>query len=179
MDWEKVIFYGIIGIAVSLAMNFMNKGASQNIRENENGEIELRMNKLYQILGYLCIGITTIFVLAAIYYQDEEMYLIGGIMFLLFGGLGLPILMYYNNHKLRFNDDRILVHNWLGKSNEIKWSEIDSIKFNPFSGYLKINGLNKKLTIHQHLVGLKEFLKRMEEKTKWKVSELKLPIKMK
>lgn len=177
MDWEKVITYGLIGLAVSLAMNYMNKGASQEIAKNPSGEIELRMNKLYQILGYLSIGFASIFVIAALYYQEKEMYIIGMSMLLLFGGLGIPCLMYYQNHKLKFDDEKIVAQNWRKKIEEITWREIDEIKFNPFSGYLKIRGLNKKMTIHQHLVGLKEFTNKMEEKTKWKAKELKFPIK--
>lgn len=177
MDWEKVITYGLIGLAVNLAMRYMSKGASQEIDKDMNGDIELRMNKLYQIVGFVSIGFALIFVIAALYYQEKEMYMIGTAMLLLFGGLGLPCLMYYQNHKLKFNDTRIIAQNWKKKTGEITWTEIDDIKFNPFSGYLKIFGLNKKLIVHQHLVGLKAFTKKMEEKTKWKASELKLPIK--
>lgn len=135
------------------------------------------MNRFYQILGYISIGFASIFVIAALYYQEKEMYVMGLAMLLLFGGLGIPCLLYYRNHKLKFNDDKITVQNWRKKNQEISWAEIDEIKFNPFSGYLKLRGVNRKLTIHQHLVGLKEFIKKMEEKTKWKASELKLPIK--
>ena len=53
MDWEKIILYGVIGLVVSFMMSYMNKGASQEIEENENGEIELQMNKLYQIIAYI------------------------------------------------------------------------------------------------------------------------------
>ncbi len=177
MDLEKVITYLSVTLAVSLAMNYLNRGASQEIEQSKNGEIELRMNKLYQILGYVCIGFASIFVMAALYYQEKEMYVIGIVMLILFGGLGISCLMYYQNHKLTFDDEKITVQNWRKKIEEIKWGEINEIKFNPFSGYLNIRGLNKKMTIHQHLVGLKAFAKKMEEKTKWKTSELKLPIK--
>ena len=177
MDWEKVIMYGLIGLAVSLAMNYMNKGASQEIEKSTNGEIELRMNKLYQILGYLSIGFASSLVIAALFYQEQEMYIVGIAMLLLFGGLGIPCLMYYQNHKLRFDDEKITVQNWRKKIKEIAWREIDDIRFNPFSGYLEIRGLDKKMAIHQHLVGLKKFTDKMEEKTKWRTSELKLPIK--
>ncbi|MEN0045748.1 MAG: hypothetical protein AAF806_01680 [Bacteroidota bacterium] len=136
------------------------------------------MEGLYKKLGYLGIGRTAIFILAILYYQNREMYFIGGIMLLLFGGLGIPIFMYYKNHNLRFNDDQIVVQSWLKKTTEIKWSEISQIQFNPFSGYIKIEGDSENVRINQHLVGLKAFLEKMEEKTKWTVKELKFPIEM-
>ncbi len=179
MDWEQFIFYGLIGFAVSFTLNYMNEGASRKIEKNKNGETELRMNKLYQILGYTCIVMTSIFLVAALYYQDRELYLIGGIILLIFGGLGVSLLMYYRNHRLIFNDQRIIVYNWRGKPKQLNWNEIEQIKFNLISGYLKVTSNATKLIIHQHLVGLKVFLKKMEEKTKWKAEELNLPINMK
>lgn len=178
MDWEKIILYGVIGLVVSFMMSYMNKGASQKIEENENGEIELQMNKLYQIIAYISIAIAIVFIIAAVYYQDNEIYLVSGLMLLLFGGLGVLVLMYYRNHKLKFGEERLVVQNWKGQKTELKWTEINHVKFNPFSGYLKINSLTKSLTIHQHLIGLRSFIEKMEEKTKWKAAELNLPIKM-
>ena len=177
MDWEKIIFYGLVGIAVSFAMNYLNKGANQNVEKRKNGDIELGMNRLYQTLGLAGVGSAVVFIAVALFIHEKEVYIISTLMVLLFGGLGVPCLMYYKNHKVTFNDKTISVQNWKGKTNNITWTEINRIKFNPFSGYLKIYGLDKKLTIHQHLVGLKEFVKKMEEKTKWKANELKLPFK--
>lgn len=177
MELEKIITYGLIGLAVSLAMSYLNKGASQEIINKTNGLLELRMNKLYKILGYLCIGFASIFTIASLYYQEKEMYIIGVLAITLFGGLGVPCLMYYRNHKLRFDHQKIIVQNWIKKKKEIRWEEIDEIKFNPFSGYLIIRSKTEKVKIHQHLVGLKEFTNEMEAKTKWKASVLRLPIK--
>ena len=173
MDWEKVLTYVLSGLAVSLVLNYMNKGASQGIASGLNGQIALRMNKLYQILGYVSIGIALIFVVAALYYQEKGMYIIGILMLFLFGGLGILCLMYYQNHKVEFDDKKITVQNWRKKIEEITWDEINDIKFHPFSGYLRLRGLNKEMAIHQHLVGLKEFTNKMEEKTKWKTKELR------
>lgn len=176
MDWEKVVTQGLIVLAVSLAMGYMNKGASKEIEENIHGEVTLRMNKLYLVLGYVAIGLASIFMLAIFYYQEKEMLIVGLPVCLLFGGLGLICLLYYRNHELKFNDKKILVKSWKGKIQEIAWEEINEIKFHAFSGYLKLKGFNKKMTIHQHLVGLKAFTKKMGEKTKWNAVDLKLPI---
>ncbi|WP_020531712.1 hypothetical protein [Flexithrix dorotheae] len=176
MNWEKLVLYSLIGVGVSLAMNYMNKGTNQKIEKTVGGEIELRMNKLYLVLGLFFIGMTSIFVIAGIFYQDKGMYIISLVVFLIGGVAGTPCLLYYRNHKLKFNETSISVQNWKGTIRQIKWSEISQIKFNPISGYLKLIGVDKKLTIHQHLVGLKEFTTMMEEKTEWRAKDLKLPI---
>ena len=50
MDWDNIIMYGLIGLAVSLSLSYMNKGTNQSVGRNAEGFVELRMNKFYQIL---------------------------------------------------------------------------------------------------------------------------------
>jgi len=97
------------------------------------------------------------------------------IFFVFFGGLGTILIMYYQNHILTYNDNKITVQNWRKQTKEITWEEIENIKFSPLSGYLKIYGLGKKLSIAQHMVGLKGFTNMMEAKTKWNARDLRMP----
>lgn len=177
MDWGKIMTYGLIGLVTTLVMSYMNNAAGKAVEKNALGYIEIRMNRLYQISGLGCLTITSIFLVAGICYNDKEMYITAALMFFLFGGLGAICLLYYHNHVVKFNDETIIVKNWKGKKKEIKWAEIYHIEFNAFSGYLKLSASNTEVCIHQHLVGLKELVKRMEEKTRWTASGLKLPIK--
>ena len=177
MDWEKILTYGLIGFAVALFMNYLNRSANRGSIKNKSGQYELRMNRLYQIVGLLSIFIAIVFLIAAIYYQEKEMYIIGFAMVLLFGGLGIPLLLYYINHRLIFDEDKITSTGWTKKEITLRWDEITEISFSPFWGKIKVQGQNSQLNIHQHLVGLKEFVKLMENKTMWKASNLKLPIK--
>lgn len=159
--------YGLIGLAVSFSLSYMNKGTNQSVGRNAEGFVELRMNKFYQILGYVVLGLGFIILLVIIYYQEKEMTLIGALAILFVVGLGLPVLLYYRNHKVYFNEETVTVISWTGKKQVIRWEEIQKISFNAFSGYLKLFGLANKVKMHQHLVGLKEFIKMMEEKTNW------------
>jgi len=172
MDFEQIISYSIGGLAMSLVMAFLNKGASKNISGNHIGEFELRMNRLYQFLGFFCLGIAAITIFATIYLQEEEILFIVICVLLFFVVLGLPCLLFYNNHKLIFNDERIIVQSWTKKLQKISWREIEEISFNKFSGYLKIKGANKEMAIHQHIVGLKQFTNKMEQRTGRNVAEL-------
>ena len=95
--------YGLIGLAVSLSLSYMNKGTNQSVGRNAEGFVELRMNKFYQILGYVVLSLGFIILLVIIYYQEKEMTLIGALAILFVVGLGLPVLLYYRNHKVYFN----------------------------------------------------------------------------
>lgn len=174
MDFGNIAMYAIIGVVVSASMYFMNKGANKEI-ESLDGITELRMNKFYQIVGYSSLIIFSGFIVAVIYINEMAFYIALIFVFLLFGGTGLACVLWYRNHKITFDDNSIIVHNWRNQVEEISWEEITAIKFRPIAGNIKITGLNKIVKVHQHLVGLKTFTQKMEEKTKWKARDLKLP----
>ncbi|MEM1326406.1 MAG: hypothetical protein AAGI23_10650 [Bacteroidota bacterium] len=176
MDWDNILFYGVISFVVSLAIGFLNKGSSQPVQANSDGTVELHLPKIYQILGYTLLALGIIFVMSFWYFQEVELLIFGLIICLFCCALGIPLLLYYKNHIVKLDDECLEVSNWLGKSNKIQWSEIAQISFHPFKGYIKVQGLERKLLLHQHLVGLKTFLLKMEQHTKWRISDLKIPM---
>ena len=178
MDWESLIRYGLIGAAVAGVMTYLNKSSIKEVEPSEDGITVLRMNKFYQYIGWgaVCIGVLSC-VIPLFYPEEEDIYLFGIFALSLFGGLGAAFVLYGRNHWLEFNDESITVQNWKGKAETVAWNDIKDVRFNTISGYVKISGPKKTLNIHMHLVGLRTFLNKMEEKTEWKVSELKLPIR--
>ena len=174
MDWENVILYTVIGAVITTMMYFVNKGANKAI-ETINGVTELRMNKFYQIVGYSALVIFLGFIVAAIYINETAFYIALIFIFLLFGGTGLACVLWYRNHKIIFDDNKITVYNWKKQVEEIYWEEITAIKFRPIAGNIKITGSNKIVKVHQHLVGLKTFIQKIEEETQWTARDLKLP----
>lgn len=176
---EKIFFYSAISLVVGLALAYLKKGASQSGGQTVNGLVVLKMNKLYGIIGIISIifgfGFSLLPVLSNEY--NSVMFLIVLIMLLIFWGAGIPCWLYYKNHKLEFDGEKIIVKNVLGKEKTIQWSEINQITFSHFSSYLTIiDSKGEKIKIHQHIVGLSSFAKMIETKTSWKVKELKFPV---
>jgi hypothetical protein len=98
----------------------------------------------------------------------------------MFWDMGIPMVLWFKNHRLKFNQTDIEVINVYGQRNSIAWKEINSISFNHFSGFITITDpKGTRLKAHQHLVGLSVFTNMMEAKTLWTVEELRLPIKTK
>lgn len=163
-------------VAVNLALDFLNKSANKETQEDENGRFTLRLNRLYQIVGliYIAIGFFVLFMI--LYFMDPAIIIIGLIMIGVFWGMGIPCLIWYYNHKLTFDKKNITVKSWTTKEETIDWLDIEDIAFKRWSGYIKLAGKNKRMTIHSHLVGLKSFIRMMEKKTKWRAKDLKLPI---
>ncbi len=175
---EKIITYGLITFVVTLSLTYLTKLTGKKVTADLNGKIELRMNKLYVIVGLISMimGIGFALVFAFIGEFDRGS-IIGLVIMLVFGlGLGLPCLIYYQNHRILFDNQSIQATDGLNKTEKIKWDDIKSIRFNHFSGKLTIKDTSKIIKLHQHLVGLSTFMKMLEERTKWTAEELKIPI---
>ncbi len=175
MNWETIITYIIINVAVVAALAYLTGGASKNVDRNKEGQFVLRLSWLYQILGIILLAFCSIFIFAGIYYQEKDLLLIGFLMFLIIGILGLVCLIWYYNHQVIFDEKIISTSSWTKKITSMKWDEIESIKFSPLSGYIKIKSLDKTIKLSSHLVGLKEFIKIMEKQTKWTAKKIKFP----
>lgn len=174
---EKIIVYSAISIAVTFAMSYLNKSANSKPAEPKNGITQLRMNKLYSIIGYMGIGIAIMFSIGSIFFYEPGLEILSVIIWLVMGGSGIVCLIYYINHKVQFDKDKIIISNWRGKTNTFKWNEIRDVKFRPISGYIRIEDEEKTANIHSHLIGLNMFINQLDKKTKFKKSKLKLPFK--
>ncbi len=177
MDWINFLGYGLTAIIIGLIMTYLNKSGNKEIDRNDIGQIELRMHRLYFYGGLVCVIFALVFVGAAIYVNEIELYFIGFAMLLLFGGLGILCLLPYKNHWIAFDDNTISVYNWAGKKKTIQWNKIENIKFSSVSGYIKIRTPDDTVSIHQHLVGLNMFIKKMEALTSWREEDLKIPFR--
>lgn len=177
---DKIIFYAIIGIAVTLTMVFLKNATGKEVKIAEDGCYKLRMNKLYGIIGVVCVLMGLIFLISLPFMVDEINAGIVGVMTLVLAicwGSGIPCLLYYRNHRISFDDRSIHVTDVYGKSRTIEWSQITDANFSAFSGLLVLKTENEKVKVHQHLVGLSKFMKTLENKIQWTTKELKVPIK--
>lgn len=176
---EKFLYYGLIGGSISLLMLYLNKASGRTIEAVE-GVYQLRIHKLYQFIGIVSSVIGSVLLVLPLIYDGLAALPVALGMFLLFTGLGVPCILWYRNHHLIYNPEKISSKSWLGKSSEIYWKDIKNISFNSLSGLLLIeDARGTKVKAHQHLVGLKSFVEFMEQKTNMTARELKLPFSAK
>ena len=175
MNWENIIAIFVSSIAISISTYYLKKGNSNKIQKNLSGNYVLRLPRMYKYIGILSILIITIFVVGAIFIQDSLTIIMAILMSLLFGGLGIPCLLGYQNYSLSFNDENITVSNWRGRKAQLRWTEIQDVKFSTASGYIKLKGENSTLKINHHLDGLNIFKDKIDKNTKWNSKELKIP----
>lgn len=179
---ETIIPYTIISIAVSIALAFLTKSTEKSIDKDESGNFNLKMNKLYGIIGIISVlfGLLfLIFIPLTVGVNESEIWIVVILILLISFGLGIPCLMYYRNHRVIFNSNSIIVSNVFGKVKEIKWSDIIDVRYKAFSGLLILTTKIEQIKVHQHLVGLSNFVEFIEKKTKCTIKELKIPIRKK
>ena len=175
MNWEQTLVIITTSILTALIAFYLKQGNKKEISKNLNGEYVLRLPKFYYYIGLASITIVVLFIIGSIYIRTNLMYAMTIIMTLLFGGLGIPCFLSFQNHTLSFDKKKIIVTNWKGKSTELKWNEIHYIKFNPLSGYIVIQSKRQKAKINHHLNGLNQFLNFLNKNTKWNSENLKIP----
>lgn len=175
MDW---IEHAITAILIGAFMAYASSQSTKELSKNIEGKYCLRLNVSYKWIGMVSIVLGIVAFIAGLLSDEEGIFMIVFFVLLIFGGLGIILVMWYQNHQLIFDEETISVKSWKGKTETVKWEAIDNIKFSPIMGYLRIYSKTKKLNIHFHLVGLVGFVRMMEEKTKYTARELKLPFKI-
>ncbi|HEX8330555.1 MAG TPA: hypothetical protein VF629_23695 [Hymenobacter sp.] len=156
-----------VWVAVSLALYYLTKGGKRQIHATADGSFELRMAKLYQIIGLLggiIAGIGLFLPLIANEYTTS-IFVASSFVFMLFAALSTSCFLWYRNHKVKFNAETITAQNVYGKSEDILWKNIALVKFKPFAGKMEItDAFGKKISVHQHLVGFSTFIGELKEK---------------
>lgn len=176
---DTIIGTAITMILVALVSSYLNKSIKKRVRSSLGGYFELRLHKLYWYMGISFMSLGFIgFLAAGLTIKDGNEWGIGLAFLLLFGGLGYISAIWYTNHTVHFNSNRIESINFYKNKVTLDWSDITAIKFNPVTGLLIFtNAHGKKIKAHQHLVGLGELLRMIETETRWKIEDVNVPFK--
>ncbi|NAS29990.1 hypothetical protein GTQ40_03305 [Flavobacteriaceae bacterium R38] len=168
----------ILPIITGLFLLYADFQSSKKLKKNVHGQFCLKLNKSYKWVGIICCLIGSFLLNAAIINWNEEIVVLAPIVVSMFFGLGVITLTWYYNYQLVFNGRKIISTNWRRKKRIIEWTDIETIKFNAISGYLKLYTKLEKIIVLQHSTGFIEFLREMESKTRFSTEELKIPFKI-
>jgi glucan phosphoethanolaminetransferase (alkaline phosphatase superfamily) len=172
----------IVSILVPLLLYFLNKASKQNVAALNDGSYELRMNTAYLIIGAAGVIVSLLFLLLPVLADEYSIgiFTVSGIMFLLFMGFSVPCFLWYKNHHLSFNEAGFISRSAYGKSQQIKWHEINQVRFSAFMGVLYVtNKQGDTVKAHQHLVGFSSFIKMLQiQKDKYHFASESLPLRM-
>ena len=77
-------------------------------------------------------------------------------------GTGIPCLLWYLNHSVYYDKDKIYVQNVYGQERTIFIKDIKSTSLNLMTGLLVVNTDNETVKIHQHLVSVGDLTKKIK-----------------
>lgn len=161
-----------IAIICSLVFNYLSKLSKRAPLSLNSGDKLLKLPLFYGVTGI--IGFT--FGLAIIVYglidYDEENILPQLFIFLFIGGMSAILILQQWVIKTIMTDTELIKINAFGKERKIKWEEINSVKFNPFTLELKIKSEHCKIKCHYHLIGFPLLVEKLEQATGMSKAEM-------
>jgi hypothetical protein len=150
---------------VGVAINWANSKANIKLEPDTDGKTFLKMNKLYFFGGIASLLMWAIFSVFLFFMVNDDLttvLLALGIISLVTLGPGIPCLLWYLNHSVYYDKDKIHVQNVFGQERTIFIKNIKSTSMNLMTGLLAVNTDNETVKIHQHLVGVGELTKKIK-----------------
>lgn len=159
-----IIFIG--GIAAALAVRMLNRDAEKKDLEfDKDGDIVLRMSKIYDFLGYMIIAFGLMAVALSQFGAESPMesliIMIIGIFTIL---MGIFQIVFVRGIKVMAGQVGIRYVNFTGKEKQISWDEIKEIKFVKFKNSIYITSNTEGIRIRMDFVGVRSFIDLMKGK---------------
>jgi hypothetical protein len=166
---EEIIKSAFTTIPVIIALSLLKREMSKKVEPQLDGSFELRVSRIYFFTGLFC---SLLFLMAFFWMLLSPELLsedrIFSLIALFFSLLGVYLIVLYRNYRLYFDHDMIVVTNLFGKKKSLKWSEIEQVKSNPFTGYLTLCSAQYRIKVLQNLKGFAAFANALEMHAKQK-----------
>lgn len=156
----------LTGISVSLFLSMMYRASQGNAKEDENGNLVLRLPKFYWILGAISFLIGIGLLVVAYFYVDS----IDDSHIVLYMSLAFIFLGYFLFSKgfisnILVTENELIETGLFGKKTIIYLNEINTISFGNISQELRIKTQDSKIKAHFHLIGFSKLVSILERKT--------------
>jgi amino acid permease len=165
---EEIIKSAFIVVSVIIGLSLLKKEMSKKVEPLPDGSFELRVSRIYFFTGAVCACIFLFFTGWILLDPDtpsEDR--IFGLFFLIFSLLGVYFIVLYRNYRLYFDNEKIVVTNLFGKKNTMKWSEIEKVRSNAFTGYVTLSSASTQLKVLQSLKGFVAFRDELQARGKF------------
>lgn len=112
------------------------------------------------LMGLCSIVFLAFSILSIIFINEDTGKIVGGCFFGSFFLLSLASMVYYNNWKLKFDSYGLVYTSGLGKTQELRYTEVHSVYETAGNLLLKTEDLS--IHIPNYVIGLPVFLSRLE-----------------
>jgi len=172
----QILGTALTAIATGAIYTATHRGARKTNPAVNDNHYELRINSLNAWVGWVStfIGLAPFIVLLFAEFE-KGLYWSATLVFLIFGPLGIYLVLSYYLHRISYDGNGIRLTSWYGKTTSLAWSEMEDIKYKPNSGYLKIFAREKWFSISTSFVSLRSLLNKMARETNLHIYKLNLP----
>ena len=168
------MFYFINGLLGFFILSVLNKQSRKEVNTTQHETFTFRMNKFYLYFGWFLLLLG--FILAFVTKNNESDFIAIMLLLLLFGGAGFYIVIFYLNHRVTIDANKIEVYNFRGKKKSILWSALQAGNFRHIKGMLELEDQQGNvIAIHQHIIGFKSIIQHIESHSTVTCNKRKLP----
>ncbi|MGB0186376.1 MAG: hypothetical protein ACPF88_05520 [Flavobacteriaceae bacterium] len=155
----------IISTIISgILLFYFDYKAKKRIRKNLNGKFVLKVDVTGKWLGIICCLIGVFLLNMMLLYGNKDIYLFASLTTGLFLFLGSITLMWFYNYELIFDNEKLIVTNWLNNKKVVLWKEIKRIKYLKMYRLLKFYTESIEISVTQDSEGFIEIIKMIESK---------------
>lgn len=162
-----------VGLTAWVTVILNRAAALTKVSVNAN-RIELRVNKLYAWMGWGSCLFALAFTLATIGDPDPDLYILTPMMWLLFGGIGIAMLLNYYRHRVSWDENQLIIVPWRKQEVRLSWQSIEQVKYVKSLSQLQLRSDGRWHQMSVNFVGLKRLMVELEQKTGLKTDKLGL-----
>jgi hypothetical protein len=152
-------------VVVGLLLWLLARAANKEPERSAQGATVFKYGGGYKALGWVCVGIACCVAFAfAINTNKADVYLVMGILFLVFLAMGSWLLLTVAREWVECDEEKVRSHGVGGKVREIAWREVSSVKLDRRAGSLSLAGPNGAVKLAVTMKGFNTFVEILRKK---------------
>lgn len=175
LEYLDLIKYALIIALTTAAGNYLAKQGKKPATANAEGHVVLRMPMLIRIIGVGSTALSFVPLSAGLMDFNWETFQTAGFLFLLFTGLGLPLLLMGFVYRLTLTPEGLVQRNLLGQYKSLSWASIKIVDYSVWQE-LKLSDGATKIKASSQLVGFDMLVVELEQQLGKTRSQMGIPL---
>ncbi len=162
MNWVNYIIALTIG---SILLGYLfRKDKEPNYHHSDTG-YELRLVKKYRRIGLFSVLLSLFLLTIGLIENLPNVWIQTVLLSVIFGIPGLCFVLLYKNYIVRFDNEKIEVHNFWRREKIVYFNDITDVKYYKNRTWVLVYTHDDKIKIHQGTSGLDVLMKKINKKT--------------
>lgn len=156
----------LILLGIDLQNYYLDKASAKAPIKDAHGNEILLPPLLYGIYGLISFAIGLAVLIYGLLYYSSENINIQIFVFILFGGIGIFLILHHWVTRILLTEKYIISISMLGRRKDVLWKHICKAVYNNRTEVLKIQTKGTTINCHRHMVGFPILIDRLEKELK-------------